>query len=411
MKLPKNYRWAVQRSREVLEEEGLTGLRDRGSSYLRKRGLRAVVADRSRLPKDPVAPHRWGESVVMIAAAQPQQCYHYRVGQKIQAAAALGVPFRVVDPADAHEVAGAVQLASLVIVFRQALGPGVTAALQQARRLGVPVVFEADDVVYRRDLVAQNPNLASVPRSLRRSVEAGSSGYLEALRQCDHVLASTAALAQDMAGEVPGRWFVMDNGVDDLMLEVAAGIAADPAPPPRSEAAVVIGYGSGSLAHDCDLAVAAPGLAAVMAADDRVQLHLMGTVAVPAELVQFGDRVRRSAELPYGEYLRQLAACDLTIAPLVDAEFNTFKSQVKYLEAGLVGVPLVASTIVYGDYVEDGVTGLLARPGDWQKQLRRLVTEPALRSALAQGARDHVTQWEVRNGPARQFAAMMAALR
>jgi hypothetical protein len=81
MRLPKNYRWAYQRGREVLQEEGLAGLRQRGGSYLRKRGLRAVVADRSRLPKTPAGKHRWGESVVMIAARQPEQCFHYRVEQ------------------------------------------------------------------------------------------------------------------------------------------------------------------------------------------------------------------------------------------------------------------------------------------------------------------------------------------
>lgn len=411
MRLPKNYRWAYQRGREVLQEEGLAGLRQRGGSYLRKRGLRAVVADRSRLPKTPAGKHRWGESVVMIAARQPEQCFHYRVEQKSQAAAELGIPFRVVDPGNPDEIFSAVQLASVVIIFRQALGPAVDAAVAQARRLGVPIVYEADDIVYRRALVEQNPNMATVPRPLRSAVEAGATRYLAALRMCDHVLASTTALAHDMGGEVAGHWFVMENGIGSKMLAMADGVAADPAPPRRDPEAIVIGYGSGSLAHDSDLQVAADGLAAVMAADPRIRLHLMGTVALPDALEPFGDRVDRSAELPYGEYLRQLSACDITIAPLVDAEFNRFKSQVKCLEAGLLGVPLVASTIVYGSYVEDEVTGLLASPGDWEKQLRRLADDPQLRRALAGRAREHALQWEVSTGPKQQFAEFLAALR
>ena len=72
---------------------------------------------------------------------------------------------------------------------------------------------------------------------------------------------------------------------------------------------------------------------------------------------------------------------------------------------------MVASTIVYGAYVEDEVTGLLASPGDWEKQLRRLADDPQLRSGLAGRARENARQWEVSAGPQQQFAEFLAALR
>lgn len=411
MRVPRNYRWAIARSREVFETEGLAGVRQRGLDYARRRRHGGASGpDLERLPFGPPAPHRWPRSVVMVAHSEPAQCFHYRVQQKAEACAHLGVPFRVVSPSSPGDVADAVQLANVVIVFRQAPGPAVQAAVTQARRLGVPVVWEADDVVYRRDLVESNPNLATVPAPLRRAVVAGSDAYLVALRGADHVLASTQALADDMAGFVSGRGFVVENGIDAGMRAVVAGIERDPAPPVWPRGSVVVGYGSGSRAHDSDLAVVADGLATVMAVDSRVRLHLIGPLRIPDRLVGFADRIRRTPEVSYPEYLRQLAACDLTIAPLVDLPFNRYKSQVKVLEAALVGVPLVASKVLYGGYVTDEVTGLLAGEADWEKALGRLVADPDLRAQLAARARVEAEDSDVTKRPARQLRELLEAL-
>lgn len=410
MRLPRNYRWAYARSREVLEEEGLGGVRRRGVTYLRRRGLRAVVADRRRIPRDRVRGRSWPTSVVIVASRAPEQCYHYRVHQKVEIARTLGVPLRVVDPASPREVASAVQLASILIVFRQARGDVVEDAIQNAKRLGIPVVFEADDIVYRRSLSEQNPNLLTVPKSLRDAVTEGTDGYLAGLRLADHVLASTQPLAADMAREVPGRGYVMENGIDAEMRRIAAGIAADPTRRHRNDQDVVVGYGSGSRAHDGDFEVAAPGLAAVMRANPQVVLHLMGPVRLPDRLAQFRDRVRRSPELAYGEYLRQLSMCDVALAPLLDLEFNRYKSHVKYLEAGLVGVPLVASRTVYESYVSHGVTGLLAGPNDWQHQIEKLISDEELRHGLADAAGEALAEWDVTAKPLMQFSSLLAEL-
>ena len=57
----------------------------------------------------------------------------------------------------------------------------------------------------------------------------------------------------------------------------------------------------------------------------------------------------------------EIAKLDVGIAPLEDHPFNRCKSHLKYLEAGLCGVPLVASRVgQLAETVVDGVTGCLA---------------------------------------------------
>ncbi|MFN8125123.1 MAG: glycosyltransferase [Candidatus Nanopelagicales bacterium] len=399
-------RWVLGRTREVWQESGVRGVARRGSGYL----SRQRAAMRKRLPTGPVDSSTWPASVTIIAGRQPPQCFRYRVLQKLEAAEG-GVPVRVADPGDPDQVSDAVSLARILVIFRQPDTPVTRAAVAQARRLGIPVVYEADDAVHDRSLLAGDPNLATLPGNLRRSVVRGADRHRSLLRECDHVLAATPELAAALGREVPGSAFVMENGVDRQMRTIAAGLRADPAPPrPPDDGRVVIGYGSGSRAHDADFAVAAPGLARVMAGDQRVTLLLVGPVALPSPLQPFADRIDRFDSLDYGEFLRQLAACDIAIAPLLDLPFNRYKSQVKMIEAAVVGTALVASPPVYADHVVDGVTGLLAPDDGWAETLRRLVVDGALRGQLATAAAASVTDLRVEHRPRRQWNDMITAL-
>ncbi len=103
-------------------------------------------------------------------------------------------------------------------------------------------------------------------------------------------------------------------------------------------------------------------------------------------------------------------ASTVCLAPLVDAPFNAFKSHVKYLEAALVGTPLIASPTVYADYVVDGVTGVIAGEGSWGRALSQVTDNPALRRSVASAARADVRRWELRREPTEQMRAVLDAV-
>ncbi len=392
--------------RYVYGAEGASGVYQR----IRAKVSRKADPTAITLPTGPVGDasrRTWPTSVTILANQSLPQCFHYRVSQKQFMLQRLGVPCTVVDPDDAAAAVSAVQLASVVIVFRLPLIPGVRRAIEQARRLGARVVFEADDAVYRRDLLEHNPNVMNLPKSVQRAVIAGADQYLETMLAADACLASTAALADDMA-RVSGRPAMhVENGIDPGMVKVAAGIEADPRPSRRE--GLWITYGSGSTAHDQDFALAAPGLAAVMAAHADVGLKLIGPVSLPAPLQGLEHRVWRLDALPYGEYLRELADSDLTIAPLADDGFNGFKSQVKVLEAGLLGVPFVASHTLYDRYVDDGVSAVLCEDDRWEEHLARVVEDLPLRRQLAQAGRESVRRWFLDEDPLRQMQSFVQA--
>lgn len=398
-------RSGARKVRNAYLTEGVPGVARKARNRLRRGSVQHARA----LPADPVtAPCTWPVNVLMVAERSLPQCYHYRVQQKRTILAGLGVGFTDVA-VDDPSLMSRLQMAHLLIVYRLPDHPVVSAAVAEAGRLGVPVVYEVDDLVYRQDLIAANPNLLTLPRTLRSAVIRGAVGYETALRMADANLAATTALADDMSNLNGRRSFVVDNGIDDEMLVMAA--AEGPSDPLLAEHCVVT-YGSGSRAHDHDFAQCAPGLARWLREDSTRRLKLIGPVALPDTLTGLTDQIiRRPEALEYQQYLNELRNSTITVAPLADEPFNRFKSQVKYLEAALMGVPLIASPTVYANYVEDGRTALIAvSDDDWYRALTALSANPQLRELMARDARGHVRKWEMAAGPTEQMRGVLESL-
>ncbi|MEI2642903.1 MAG: hypothetical protein V9G10_11390 [Candidatus Nanopelagicales bacterium] len=166
-------RFGARKAKEVYAVEGLSGVMRRTRAWRRKQ--RAAAAAAPTLPHGPL-PQRptWHQHVLCVAERSLPQCYHYRVQQKRETCAHLGIPFDDVGLDDLGEVLTRMQLASMVIVYRLPGGPALDRVLEEARRLRIPVVYEVDDLVYRRDVTAANPNLDTLPKGLRSAVIRGS---------------------------------------------------------------------------------------------------------------------------------------------------------------------------------------------------------------------------------------------
>jgi len=93
----------------------------------------------------------------------------------------------------------------------------------------------------------------------------------------------------------------------------------------------------------------------------------------------------------YETYKRILAGSEISFMPLSDTPFNRAKSDLKFIEAASYRVATLASTVVYGNSVEDGHTGVLFRdPVEFRASLLRLVAMPELARDLGDVARRYV---------------------
>jgi hypothetical protein len=64
---------------------------------------------------------------------------------------------------------------------------------------------------------------------------------------------------------------------------------------------------------------------------------------------------------------------DVNIVPLVNNEFTSCKSELKFFEAGIVGtVTCAAPAYIYEKVIEHGKNGYLCRQGEWYTVIKKM---------------------------------------
>lgn len=332
--------------------------------------------------------------VLILAELSIPQCAKYRVWQRAQTLARLGVPFTVIDWHRTAECRSALQTHALAIFYRVPAMPDVIGLLNEARRLNVTTYWEVDDLIFDEAAYLLNRNLDTLDPRLRAEVLAGIPLYSAALLACGRAIASTATLAEAMRAAGVDDVTVIENGLDDETIAFAEASRARraEADPIGERSGVVIGYGSGSKAHDADFQQAAPAIAALMRARPDVRLRIMGELTLPTEIKAFSARVERLPFTGYASYLDRLAMCDISLVPLEATLFNDAKSNIKYVEAATLGLPSVCSPrSAFRDVVTHGRDGFIAdTEAEWLEALTALVDSPALRRQVGATAHAHV---------------------
>jgi hypothetical protein len=138
--------------------------------------------------------------------------------------------------------------------------------------------------------------------------------------------------------------------------------------------------------------VASAAIAQILAAYPHVRLVLFENTLDISEFPELGP-FRRQIEwrtiVPVSQLLDEYASLDINIAPLeVGNAFCEAKSELKYFEAALVGVPTIASpTRPFAESIKNGETGFLARcESEWRHHSERLIVDPDLRRQIARNA-------------------------
>ena len=132
----------------------------------------------------------------------------------------------------------------------------------------------------------------------------------------------------------------------------------------------------------------------------ELRFRLVGHLDLGPHWQRHQGRVERIGFLPPPELLRAIAGTDINLAPLeLGNPFCEAKSELKFFEAAIVGVPTIASaTEPFAAAIEDGVSGLLAADAQgWRRALDLLVSSDERRRAIGTAAKQRAL---ARFGPA-----------
>ncbi len=275
--------------------------------------------------------------------------------------------------------------ADVIVLHRVALDRYIEKLLASARQRGALLLLDADDLTFDTAAIdwIDSPDFQDPIR--RRQYQGEMLRQRDTLLACDAALASTCYLAAQVEKAGIKAW-VHRNAFSLEMLAASETAYLSRKP---SVGQVVIGFASGTLTHNKDFTSITQPLIATLKEHPQAKLSIVGCLELEAEWRGFESRIRRQKFLPWRELPRILAGFDINLAPLViDNPFSQSKSEIKFVEAGLVRIPTIASaTPAFKDAIHDNQDGYLVKGQDeWRAALERLITTPGLPQSMGETA-------------------------
>ncbi|HWI06864.1 MAG TPA: glycosyltransferase [Solirubrobacteraceae bacterium] len=281
-----------------------------------------------------------------------------------------------------------------VVVLQMPSGKEWVRTIRELQAGGTRVLFEIDDYAHGVRNARHHAAADTFDKARLAELEL-------AMGACDGIICSTDYIAGRYRAFNSTVW-VCRNGLDLGRYAVTR----------REREVVTIGWAGGT-AHRPALLPWLRELLAVM--DARPNTRFM-SVGVGGYAAPFAERfgAARAIGLPWAlieTYPAAMANFDIALAPATNSAFFRGKSDLRWLEAGALGIALVGDPVVYPD-IEHGVTGLhAADPAQAREAILALVDDPSLRRRIGEAARAHVRAHRSSAAVAPQWAAALEQVR
>ncbi|PYD69219.1 hypothetical protein CFR76_11255 [Komagataeibacter swingsii] len=339
--------------------------------------------------------HKKIKSVALYSLLDLKQCKFYRVDQKLEQLKSAGFEAEVFDSnKDLDKFLSSIDKFDAVIFYRLAPLPNIVPAIMGARRAGLVTFYEIDDLLFlRKDYPGSFESYAGqIDRATYNMLAMGVPLFARAMSMCDYGIASTPTLAREMKPFVQkGIVYVHRNGLGsdhERYIEYQQI--------KRENFPVTIFYGSGTKAHKQDFVeILEPALLELANKfGEKVKFVLMGWLPI-------SDTFRKAAGAnltllePVWDihgYWSIMRACDINVAILKPSLNVDCKSEIKWIEAALFGIPSVVSrTATYEEVIEEGRSGFMCDTvADWVQALEALVKDADLRRRVGLVAQDYI---------------------
>ncbi|MCL2925021.1 MAG: tetratricopeptide repeat protein, partial [Trichodesmium sp. MAG_R04] len=327
-------------------------------------------------------------SILLVVDDFLPQCLRYRVHQKIEHLEAAGFSVKFIPQTEIQKAKNIIHFCHVVIFYRVPAFPEIIETIKYAKAIKKVVFYEIDDLIFDPEEYPDSFDsyAGQITHDEYEGLCRGTILFEEAMALFDYGITSTPALAQEMEKIISTKTiFIHRNALDSHNSEfLKVGI------PKIKRDYISIFYGTGTKAHNSDFnELAAPAIAQILENYPQIRLTVVGYLTLPEVLLSYQDRIDQVEVIRdirvYWDFLQQ---ADINIAVLHSTKVNNCKSELKWFEAALLGVPsVVSATQTYLEVVEHGVDGLIAKTTEeWYENLERLVTNEQLRSSLAEAA-------------------------
>lgn len=301
--------------------------------------------------------------------------------------------------ADDFHIPGEVLNHDFFILHRVSHSELIGDILELIGSLGKIAIFDTDDLTFDPSLLSYQGIMDTLSPEAQRRYRIQMEGQAQTFRRCSYVLTATEFLAE-AARQQGKKAFVNRNSLSQEMLTISEEAYEErqrrqEAEGRGGEDRLSIAYFSGSGSHNRDFLMVTDPLVDVLKTYDHVELHIGGQLDLSEKLKPFAPRIKRTPYLPWRELPSVIAGVDINLAPLEAGNpFCRAKSALKYFEAGVVGVPTIASHMEpFERAIIHGTNGLLTRSEEeWVRALSLLIENGEKRRSMGEAARRDVYQ-------------------
>ncbi len=231
----------------------------------------------------------------------------------------------------------------VVVLYRTTCDSKIKKLLEQIDKLRQTLVYDTDDLVFDWESFKKTDAYNNFNELQKKQYEDGVG--LEILNSDTlKAVTTTTSFLQEKLSRFGKPVFIVKNKLGKRELKWVREARKKYLRRVKKSSEVRLGYFSGTISHNRDFAVIIPALTTILKKYPNVKLYLVGYLDVKDDFYKkFHKQIIQLPFVPRREHYQNISEVDINLAPLEMTDFCQAKSELKFFEAGIIGIPTIAT--------------------------------------------------------------------